>query len=361
MANESRIDSEWLTINAVREILKIATHGDMAKSTYDSAMEFGANIYPEMLGPDVSLLRRERESETAREYRQRATLLSIQESREVSPAELITTEISVIEGLLKVAKSEGGNKNKVDQLRRKLTDLKYAKDEISLEKHSENQLIFRDAYNVERSVPEMGSGKAYKTYRLPNSNALRVRVLHPDIPEQVTGADVIYERHAPYSAEASVVAIQYKIWEEKLLRLTDKRMLGQLEKLEDFSCKSGLCNPPEGSESYRFPHCSAFIRPTDKLQNPNQKLISSGEHLPICKIGQCTDQTDRGVDVLTYKSIRGTSLSAGPFEYLFNEGRIGSRMISYSDLAELYKKYEIAASAERVIIHAQEFDDAWSV
>lgn len=356
MTHNSRIDSEWVTLNAVRELLKMATNGDMRKSTYDHAMEFGGDIYPDLLGADVSVLRRERESDTVKEYRQRARLKSIKTASKVDPLQLISSEISEIEDLLEIAKQER-SRERVDQLKRKLVHLKRAEEDLSPEKHSEHQLIIRDAYNIERNLPELGSGKAYKSYQLPGANVLRVRVLHPDKPEQVTGADIIYERHAPHETEASIVAVQYKIWEKKTLLLSDQRMLEQLKRLHTFICKNNLCAAPHNDPIYRFPHCAAFLRPTDKLQKADQKLLSSGEHIPLCHIDHCKTKSKRGVDSLTYESMRGTSLSNEAFEYLFNEGRVGSRMIPYKDLIELYKKYEISASEDHVVIHAQEFND----
>lgn len=330
----------------------------MRKTTYDVAMEFGGDLYPELLGPDVSILRRERESDTVKEYRQRARLKSKKTATTISPVELLNEDISDIEELLEVAKSER-NRERVDQLKRRLILLKNARDELSPEKHSENQLIFRDAYNFGRDLPELGFGKAYKGYRLPDGNMLRVRVLHPDIPEQVTGADIVYERHNPYEEAASIVAVQYKIWEKKALRLNDPRMQEQLKRLEQFTCKNGLCNSTDDHSAYRFPCCAGFLRPTDKLQRADQKLISSGEHIPICHIDKCTTMTNRGVEVLTYDSMVGTSLSSEAFEYLFNAGRIGSRMIPYDYLVDLYASYQIAASKDHVVIHAQEFNDEW--
>ena len=37
MTQELRIDAEW-ALNAFRELLKFATKGDLAKSTYDDAL-----------------------------------------------------------------------------------------------------------------------------------------------------------------------------------------------------------------------------------------------------------------------------------------------------------------------------------
>ena len=73
----SRIDAEWIALNAFRGLTKIASKGDMAKSTYDNALDFGGELYPELLGPESSVLRRERESDTAKEYRQKASVFAL--------------------------------------------------------------------------------------------------------------------------------------------------------------------------------------------------------------------------------------------------------------------------------------------
>lgn len=357
MSQESRVDSEWVALNAFRELLKIATKGDMSKSTYDDALELGGALYPELLGPEVSLLRRVRESETTKEYRQRARLKSQQTGQQIGPLDLLLPAIEEIEGLLKIA-AESKDRGRVDQLKRRLKLFLASKDELQPTPHSENQLIFRDVEVVARSLPNLETGQGYRDFELPDANVLRVRVLHPDKAEQVTGADILYERHNPYEREASVVAVQYKIWENRTLRLSDERMKAQLKRLEAFTCNNSICDSPsEGN--FRFPHCAAFLRPTDRLQRADQKLMSSGEHLPICKIEACATRTERGTPVLEYDRIRSTSLSGEAFEYLFTAGKIGSRMLSYEELTELYEKFDLTANHGHVIIHAQEFSDAW--
>lgn len=132
-------------------------------------------------------------------------------------------------------------------------------------------------------------------------------------------------------------------------------MQSQLEKLRSFTCVEGLCFGDTQDQPFRFPHCAAFLRPTDRLQRSNQRLLSTGEHLPICKIESCTTQTKRGTPVLEYKTIRKVSLSGEAFEYLFAAGKVGSRMLSYADLMKLYFRFEVAKDREHVVIHAQEF------
>jgi len=263
---ETRIDSEWIALNAFRGLLKIATKGDVARSTYNIALKFGGELYPQLLGAEKSLLHQARESDTAKEFRQRANLQSIKDGIIVHPLDVLLPEIELLEGLLRVASINGYDRSRIDQLKNKLAILLRAKDDLSPEPHSENQLIFRDAYNVERVIPKLEDGRGYRDFRLPNANILRIRVLHPDTPERVSGADILYERHAPLENKASLVAVQYKIWDNKKLYLSDDRMTDQLTRLARFVCGQGICSEDPTQKYYRFPHCAAFLRPTDRLQ-----------------------------------------------------------------------------------------------
>lgn len=352
-AHDERVNSEWVALNAFRELLKLSTKGSVAKSTYDEALEFGGDLYPALLGHETSLLRRAKESDTARLYRQRARLKGQAEGRSIHPMELIDPEIEELEQLLAHAKATK-DKGQVDQLKNRLKTLRSTKDEIAPGPHSENQLIMRDTAAFPLGLPGMETGKGYRSFRLPDGHSLRVHLLHPDKPEHVSGADVLYERHQEGSDVASLVFVQYKIWEKQTLALTDPRLHKQLTKLKAIACDSGLCTHESDGAPYRFPHCAAFLRPTDKLQHANQKLISSGEHLPICRIQECTKINRFGTPVLEYKSIRSTSLSGEAFEYMFTYDKLGSRPVQYGQLGDLYEKLRISADPDHLVIHAQE-------
>jgi hypothetical protein len=353
-SRDTRLEVEWVSVNAFRGLTKIASNGDMTKSTYDNAIDLGGALYPELLGPGTSLLRRERESETTKEYRQRARWMSVQNNNSIHPLHLIEQELTHLKELLKVAEQNKEKKSSVDQLKRRVKQFEIAQAELDESRHTENQLIFRDAYGVERNPPCTASGQGFRDFEVAEGKLLRVRVLHPDKPEHITGADIIYERHELEKEAATIVAVQYKVWEERSLLLTDERMRGQIQKMNSFLCERGFCNGPTDSE-FRFPHCAAFLRPTDRLQNANQKFISTGEHLPICQITNCTTYGDRGTPKLEYKGIRRTSLSSDLFEYLFNRDKIGSRLISHTELEELYKQHALLNPSESLIIYAQEF------
>jgi len=349
--NRERLDSEWTTLNAVRELIRLATHGDSAKSTYDQALALGAEICPEILGDDVSLIKRAKESDVAREFRQMAQAKTRKEGKEVTALALLKEEIDEYKSLLQTAR----NQQKTDQIRRRLLGLERALAEIDPSTHTENQLIFRDAYLADREIPEFALGKSYRDFDLSDGNILRLRVFHPDRPEHISGADVIYERHNRKDDRVSLVAVQYKIWENKSLPLGDQRLQKQLARLKAFLCDRQMCTAGPFDHEFRFPYCSAFLRPTDRLQSPDQKLMSTGEHLPICQIEKVKSKTRRGGEMLEYRNILQMSLSHNVFEGLFTTSKLGSRTLTHQELEQLYREFDVISDKDRVLIHAQDF------
>lgn len=365
----SRLDIEWMAVSAVRDLLKIASKGNHSKATYSNSFKLGGELYPELLGYEASILRRDDENEIVKEFRQRAELQSIANNKAVTALQLIQEEIETIEKLLVVAKLDPKDPKQSDQLKRKLKSLIKAEEELNPQSHSENQLIFRDAFVINRDLPQLDTKQGYRDLQLDDGKVLRIRVLHPEKAEHISGADVIYERHQLNQKGASIVAVQYKIWEDRRLLTTDPRMQSQIKKMHDFICTNNLCSSEENSSLFRFPNCAAFLRPTDKLQNVSQKRISTGEHLPICLLKDCELTGLRGSRYINYEGIKNHSVSGDIFENLFNSGKIGSRHLTYDELYRLYADYIGIKRKTDVIVHAQEFSayqesvqlDAWDV
>jgi hypothetical protein len=352
---QQRLDSEWLAASALRELIHLATEGDGSKATYPQAMALGEKVLPGLLGPD-SLLKRGQESDVAAEYRQRARAKAMISGKDVSPIELLSADIAEYEALVQSVRNE----QRVTELKRRLTRMQRALRELDTTRHNETELIFRDARHVTRKLPEIGSGQGHHDFALSNRNVLRIRVFHPDQQEHISGADVLYERHNSQARTANIVAVQYKIWEDKLLYLNDARMQRQLTRMKAFFCDTGVCQATSKDQFFRFPHCSAFLRPTDRLQDPSQRLASSGEHIPICEIAKIKSAGPRGADVLSYEKIRESSLSQDEFQGLFTTGKLGSRTLTYQELTDLYRRLDLS-DPERLLIHAQDFEEPMGV
>lgn len=183
--DKNRLDQEWLTLNAVRELIKLSTNGDSSQSTYNQALELGSIICPELLDSNVSLIQQDRMSELTKEYTQRATLASIRDKKPIAALELVKNDIEDYESLLQVAK-ESKNREKIDKVKRKLKNLYDTQNELDPQKNSENELIFRDAYRIKRDSPKLFETKNSVTFRFSENSLLTVRVLHPERPEHVS-------------------------------------------------------------------------------------------------------------------------------------------------------------------------------
>ena len=101
--SHARLDPEWLTLNAVRDLIKLALKGDKFSATYSKALDLGAAICPEILGEDVSILHQHREKDLTQEYRQKAKVLSAKEGKTVTALSLVQKDIGEQEELLEFA------------------------------------------------------------------------------------------------------------------------------------------------------------------------------------------------------------------------------------------------------------------
>ncbi len=345
-AEAARLDAEWVVVNALRELAGIASRG-ATSPTYEQALALGARVAPELLAPVNSILAQQQESQRAREYVQKAQAKSVLEGRDVTPIELLDNDITELNELLKT-------KVERDQLEKRWLELQQVRQELSLTPHTETQVIFHDYYS-ERDLPLSGQGRNYREFLLPADRALRVRVLHPDPPEHSTGADLIYEQYSVRKRRVRLAAIQYKIWQDRKL-YKENRLQEQLDKLRHTFCEKGLC---QGNvETYRLPYCAAFLRPTDKLQLPIKRFISSGYHIPVCVVEKAWQVTRRGGQKLVHGAFRSEAVTQRLFEELFNNNMLGSRWLTYEELEQLYRTSGVMSHDERIIIHAQDFDIA---
>ena len=92
---QSRLDSEWMTAIALRDTVGLSGR----PSTYKQILDLADELAPNLFGRH-NLLAQERESIEAREYRQMADALSVEEGRLVTPSEAVNKEIEKFRRLL---------------------------------------------------------------------------------------------------------------------------------------------------------------------------------------------------------------------------------------------------------------------
>lgn len=350
--NRRRLDAEWIALNAIRETLGIALKGS-STPTYEQSLAFAKHLAPGLFNTSETLIGKTKESQLVQEYRQRTQALSQLENRDVPPTEIIDGEIDILNGLLQ---AESVN----DLIKRRLILLENTRRLLLPKRYTENQLILRDLFKVNRNIPNPPiEGDTYREFQITDDRGLRVRLLHPDPPEYFVGADLIYETYWEKKELIRLAVVQYKIWNGKVLYTSQAENLEkQIEKLKSVFCDTGLCEAYPGSaraSAYRLPFCIAFLRPTDELQDPDARLISSGLHIPVCTVLRSWQETGRGGKKIERKNIRSEALSHKVFEEVFNTNMLGSRWMTYSEIEELYHRNKILDPAERMVLHVQEF------
>lgn len=344
-----RLDAEWTALNAFREMLGIAMKGKESP-TYAQSFLLAQTMLPEVFGGG-SLLAQAAEPEDVRMYRQKAEAQSLLAGTPVTALQVVNKEIAEYEALLAAEPSKvllEKPLKKLQRIRFKLTQVAY----------SENQIILKDAFQASHLPVPSYMGDSCRDYRISTTRGLRIRLLHPDKPEHATGADLIYEQYWDEKQVARLTAIQYKIWDGERLYFSEaKNLEDQLGRLKKTFCEGGMCDPAEKSkrrDAYRLPHCAAFLRPTDKLQDQNSQLVSTGIHVPVCVVGRlCGGQGE--AKKIERKYLRGESLSQASFGELFNYNMCGSKWLTYKDLRRFYEANAVLRDPNTISIHAQEF------
>lgn len=337
----------------VREMLQFSTK--RMQVTYADAIALAYELVPSLFNLDESLLLLEHEPQPVREIRELAEARTEQLGKRVTPLDIIAENLGELDGFLK------SETNRIELRRRRVRYERlwaYFHDQKA---YSEHRIIETDGLKAQISGVADGpiSNDSGREFLLPFNRYLRVRILHPDRPEQISGADLVYEVYSPNSKTARIAAVQYKVWDgERLYFSQAPNLENQLRRLQEYFCKgafcsSGKCESPR--KQYRMPYCSAFLRPTDRLQSRDARLFSTGYHIPVCKIATLERATQKGGKCLDRSDLWATSLTPRPFQELFNKGMVGSIEVPVTELDEFYRNISLFDERDSVIIHAQEF------
>lgn len=348
-------DLAFQIVVAIRDTISIAKKSD-PQPTYENAIQILYDISSELYEEVIKQLPQKNLSETAKFYQSKAEVQSHINNVLITPTQAIQTDIDELTDLL--AKANDLDSEKKNNISQRLFQLEAAKANLKPRQITENRILQRDFSKVNRN--DFGhqfihSDDFKVDYKLKNNSFLRIRLLHPDKPEHVTGADLIYEQHNEETGKIRLMFLQYKIWEDGVLYFSQAGNLeAQLLKMKSLLCDKGFCDKPEKLKNeldYRFPYCSAFLRPTDKIQKANEKLISSGIHIPVCSALRFKEDGETKIDK---KYIRHQTLTHKIFEHLFNRALVGSKWLTESEVERLYKENSIIDSDETIKIYARE-------
>jgi hypothetical protein len=346
-SEDERRNTAFQIVNAIREAINL---GRVAPTsiTYENALDIIEDIDREMYTSFISLLSNKNESDKVKLYKEIAETLSTVEEQ-VTPLELIQRDLDKMSELSLIADDKRF-------IKKELFQLKAAKEYFLPRTISEHKILEHDFYLAERDNilgKPIYQNSSFKDYKLTDKNILRLRLAHPDKIEEALGADLIYEQFDLRLENVRFVHLQYKMWNNNTLYLNDDRLNKQIKKMEGNLCKSGYCMGYQDSnkdKEFRFPYCSGFIRPTTKILNSENKLVSTGIHIPICFVIEKSNSDHK----LTKENCQNKSISYKIFEELFHSNMLGSRWIKIKELEHFYEQKGIGAMVNNIRVHAQE-------
>ena len=359
-----RIDGQWLYTVASRDGLSIALK---RRVKYSEVFAFADKYANEILGRD-SLLFNPDESRSARYYRDKANLLTENLQRQTSssearirPIEVLDKEIKELDDLLKSSSApHRTQREKLQELYE--TRREFEREEIARRRESE---VLLHEWKRGLDLPTFFSHRedTYHDFALPGERVMRIRFTHETKAEDIAGVDLIYECHRPKEKKARLVAVQYKLpkGESPNIVITND-IQKQLDRMCTVFCKNELCvepsfdGEPMNNRPYTLPHCCAFFRPTDRLQQFNSRLATTGYHIRRCDIDRVCEfaKDGKGNKVITPEISMGHGISYKIFEELFNTERLGSRWLTYEQLQRFHQTYEVIKPFEQAGIYIQE-------
>jgi len=360
-STQHRLDVEFGIFNALKTIFGLSKTR-MVEPSSTFVLEQCEHLSPEIFDEHSILSQRVQDVPLVREYKQKARLESKKLGEDVSPYKLAEKDIEEFEELLNYNEASG-QRDEDDAIASKVNKLKAILPKLREIIESENEWILRDmttARSLDSSeddipIPPFNDGRCaiYET----GNRLLKIRRLHPDRAEHLTGADMIYERYDISNRLVRLVYIQYKMWDDKnVLYFSRGNISKQIRLLTNKICDSEYCKCRSSKSPYRLPHCAAFLRATNRLQpNSSKRIISRGLFLPICEIDKCATITDQGAKKLSREGIQDTALNQDLFESLYNKNMVGSDWLTYDEAEQFYRENQIIQSDEKLIYHAQDY------
>lgn len=348
-SEEERRDFAFQTVNAIRESVTLAKNSTLP-ITYEFAFSIIYDLDQSLYHSIVSLLVSKNENEIVKYYKEKAEGLSTVDEV-VEPIDLIQNELDELEIILS-KKNENNT-----YLKKRKFGLVAAKEYFAPRTQSEHKSLNHDFYLRTRDDyfgKPLYETDNFKDYKISKDKVLRLRLLHPDRDEAILGVDMVYEHFDLLNKRVRFAHMQYKTWNNNVLyESSSSNMRAQLEKMKNNICDSNFCKGPDGNRGeYRFPYCSAFLRPTSKLQNAESKLVTTGFHVPLCQTLTLLEKDGK----LTKQTIKDKSIKGNIFEELFISNIAGSRWISIELLEDFYEAKGINSNLNSIRIHAQEVD-----
>lgn len=333
ISKEKRADIAFNVLNGVREMIGLALKRGQMPS-YAASLLLLKDFAPEIGNEIDELLQQHTEPKDVKYTRQMA------KQKGLHPLEYIDIQINEHHEVLK----HEYRQSEISEIERKLLSLHKIREyflhrNISLE---EGTALSRDYNKVMREhiFEKDEETDRYVQYKLPSGNKLRIKLYHPTRPEFVLGSDLTYEVYDTNTALMRFVHLQYKTFDRGKLYFSRTGLRGQMDRLHQNFCQRGYCRAIKKNNAvkYRLPFCSAFLRPTDKIQLNNIKLNTTGVHIPVCSAFELADKQTH----LSSKDCYSHGVSNRIFEEMFCNGHLGSGWMSIDKVRKAYNALRLS-------------------
>ena len=349
-SDEEKANTAFQIVTAMRDVLNVALKTSYVP-TYEKSIAYIKDISPTIYKSIINHLPDKNESDLVKRFKEQAASEVNYENEDALNAravQFIQNEIDICDSTIQSVKDTRASKTYKKQL-------KAALKSFETRTLSEHQLLNHDFYIANSKEFKLIDEEVdRKDYRLPNGKILRMYLAHPNVVEHILGVDVIYECYDLKLNLVRFAHLQYKTWKTMSLSF-DERENKQLERMKSNVCSCNHCQVPDAYAStspYRFPYCSAFVRPTNKILPKGSKMKTMGDHIPLCKLNELRVNNNN----ILKSSIQEISLTQNVFEEAFNKFHVGSRWMPIGDLEEFYAKRKLMELAGNVRLIAQEIE-----
>lgn len=345
-------DVAFQTVVGIRDAVSIATRKSQPP-TYEQSLRLIHDLDPDLYETFNNILSEKNDSDLVKYFKEEAALQTQISGKTIDASELMSKEIKRLNNLMIRAQAKNQD---IKNIKRRIAQLYSGIENLKPRSFTENAILVRDFSQLDRSFlgDKIISEYKYVDYALPRDRFLRLRLLHPDKEEHISGADLLYEQYNLKTNQVRFLFLQYKTWDDGIIYFSQhQNLIPQLKKMEKMLCNSKCCDSPDQESDlidFRMPYCSGFLRPTDKLQHEKAKMVSSGLHIPICNAIQLSENN------LKLEKIKLKDISPNHyiFEKLFNLNLVGSRWMDIYDVEDFYKEKGILDSENTIKIYARE-------
>lgn len=168
---------------SVRDAISLAQKKS-TPPTYEQALRITHDIDEKLYEFCSKQLTKKNENDTVKLFKERAEAESLKQGKSITATELLQQEVKEYKELLNIPNLE---KERTRFIKNHIITLETAIENLKPRKLSEHRILERDFCKINRQhlgVEKFFENDNYVDYKISNERFLRIRLLHPDKPEQ---------------------------------------------------------------------------------------------------------------------------------------------------------------------------------